>query len=122
METNFKNFFFLEHDGTGSNIVIKFTLHTKLLQLFLVIPSLEVTVKKKKSVMPTKISQQILIGGCYDFNLNPLLKLLSYPLITSNNNFLIIIYCENVIEIVYLFHIKKKKKNLLQLFLIIPNN
>ena len=60
--------------------------------------------------MPTKISQQILIGDCYDFNLNPLLKLLSYPLITANNNLSLMIYCENVIEIIYLFHIKKKKK------------
>ena len=66
--------------------------------------------------MPTKISQRILIGDCYDFNLNPLLKLLSYPLITSNNNLLLMIYCENVIEIVYLFHIKKKKKKFVATF------
>ena len=34
METNFKKIFFLEHDGTGSNIVIKFTLHTKFVATF----------------------------------------------------------------------------------------
>ena len=78
--------------------MIKFTLHTKFVATFPHNNLIRGKSKEKRSVTPTKISQQILIGGYYGFNLNSLLKLLSYPLITANNNLSLIIYCENIVK------------------------
>ena len=58
---------------------------------------------KKKKILGGKLFQA--------FNLNPLLKLLSYPMVTTCNNLPHKIYCEyckNVIKITYLlFNLKE---------------